>query len=252
MKTYANPTTAPAGTRVYTVRGGFGADGTRVYATVTGYAHGGGSIGVRYDNGGTDVGPVAHKAWIVAEDETPATETPATEAPATEVDPRTATPEGRVTLALIDDPAVLAAERAVERAQRGLADAIRASDAALAAVRADENPATVADWYAAECARDAARYRLDAAKATLAMERANARRVAWSNEAALARAKARLAAEPAEPAAPARTCRDCGAPLEPNGSAWVDARPGDDGGTYDLCPERWDETTDTDHGHRPA
>lgn len=55
-----------------------------------------------------------------------------------------------------------------------------------------------------------------------------------------------------EPEAPARTCRDCGAPLEANGSAWIDARSGDDGGTYDLCPERWDEATDTDHGHRPA
>lgn len=57
---------------------------------------------------------------------------------------------------------------------------------------------------------------------------------------------------PVTSATPTRTCRDCGAPLERNGNTWVDARSGDDGGTYDLCPERWDEATDTDHGHRPG
>lgn len=33
------------------------------------------------------------------------------------------------------------------------------------------------------------------------------------------------------------TCRRCGCPLEYETSAgWVDARSGDDGGTYDWCP----------------
>ncbi|MFB7890359.1 hypothetical protein ACFCZ3_20135 [Cellulosimicrobium cellulans] len=77
MQTYANPTTAPAGTRVFTRRGGYGAHGERVEATVTGYTSNGDSIGVRYDSGSTALGPVAHKAWIVVEDEAPAEETPA-------------------------------------------------------------------------------------------------------------------------------------------------------------------------------
>jgi len=49
-----------------------------------------------------------------------------------------------------------------------------------------------------------------------------------------------------------RTCRDCGAPLEPARTQWVDARSGDDGGTYDICPARFDARWPDDaHGHRP-
>jgi len=60
---------------------------------------------------------------------------------------------------------------------------------------------------------------------------------------------------PAEPYPPRGVCTACGAPLELLGEGrsaiWVDARSGDDGGTYDICPERYDEATDTQHGHTP-
>lgn len=49
---------------------------------------------------------------------------------------------------------------------------------------------------------------------------------------------------------PARTCSACGAPLESvDGVGIVDARSGDDGGTYDICPARYVEATDTQRGH---
>lgn len=42
-------------------------------------------------------------------------------------------------------------------------------------------------------------------------------------------------------------CKDCGAPLEDG----VDARSGDDGGTYDVCPERYEPwPADEQHPHR--
>lgn len=45
------------------------------------------------------------------------------------------------------------------------------------------------------------------------------------------------------------TCRDCDAPIRTEvGIGWVDARSGDDGGTFDECPGR------EEYGmpHRPA
>jgi hypothetical protein len=47
-----------------------------------------------------------------------------------------------------------------------------------------------------------------------------------------------------------RVCRDCGAPLESNGDRWVDARSGDDGGTFDVCPANYDDATNTQGRHR--
>ena len=45
-------------------------------------------------------------------------------------------------------------------------------------------------------------------------------------------------------------CTACGAPLETiPGVGLVDARSGDIGGTYDICPERYDEVTDTQGRH---
>lgn len=44
-------------------------------------------------------------------------------------------------------------------------------------------------------------------------------------------------------------CSACGCPLESAGDRWVDARSGDDGGTYDICPARYVESTDTQRGH---
>ncbi|WP_144722226.1 SprT family zinc-dependent metalloprotease [Cellulosimicrobium sp. TH-20] len=76
-KTYANAETAPAGTRVYRIRPLVDGGRTKDYATVTGYVHGGESIGVRYDGGGTSVSPVAHKAYIVADEEVEAPAAPA-------------------------------------------------------------------------------------------------------------------------------------------------------------------------------
>lgn len=46
------------------------------------------------------------------------------------------------------------------------------------------------------------------------------------------------------------TCRDCGAPLESSRDGWVDARSGDEGGTFDICPARYDAETDLNRGHR--
>jgi hypothetical protein len=46
-----------------------------------------------------------------------------------------------------------------------------------------------------------------------------------------------------------RGCRDCGALIEYDGDRWVDVAIG---GTFDICPARYDESTDTDHGHRPS
>lgn len=47
---------------------------------------------------------------------------------------------------------------------------------------------------------------------------------------------------------PEATCRRCGAPLERGSRDWVDARSGDDGGTYDVCPEAFDD----EHPNRKA
>lgn len=35
----------------------------------------------------------------------------------------------------------------------------------------------------------------------------------------------------------ARTCKHCAAALDREGDLWVDALSGDEGGTYDLCPD---------------
>ncbi len=226
MTTYANPTTAPAGTRVYTVRGGYGADGTRVYATVTGYVHGGESIGVRYDNGATAVTPVSHKAYIVEDD-------------------RPATPEGRVTLAVQSDPAVAAAERAVERAERLHADASSTAADALTAAQTAPSAAATATYHAASYGKIEARHRLTAAQATLAMERANARRRAWQEEALRAHAAAKAERAAArdemfalapETVAPVETftCTACGDAEHP-------VTPGDDDSLWCECGARLDE-----------
>lgn len=55
--TYADPTTAPAGTRVQ--------DSAGTLATVTGFTLDGSSVGVRFDDGGTHVAPVSHRRWTV-------------------------------------------------------------------------------------------------------------------------------------------------------------------------------------------
>jgi len=226
--TYAAPTAAPAGTRVYTIRGGFGADGTRVYATVTGYTPSGDSIGVRYDNGGTAVSPVAHKAYIVVEDETPAE-------PVEAAEPETFTCEcgdAEYPLTPGDDESTWCecGARLDEQRER-IAD--RAPCEVCGAPSTDETQDVSADgpWFAvcSDACADKALAHVDGCDCTPCEEE-----------------------RATEPAAPARTCRDCGAPLESNGTTWVDARSGDDGGTYDLCPERWDEATATDHGHRAA
>lgn len=51
-----------------------------------------------------------------------------------------------------------------------------------------------------------------------------------------------------------KTCRHCGATIEDYGDiGWVDVVSGDDGGTYDICPERYDaRTDDRNGGHQPA
>jgi hypothetical protein len=50
-----------------------------------------------------------------------------------------------------------------------------------------------------------------------------------------------------------RTCRYCGADIESMGPdiGWVDTLSGDDGGTYDICPERYDAESDTQGAHAP-
>lgn len=50
-----------------------------------------------------------------------------------------------------------------------------------------------------------------------------------------------------------RVCRHCGEQIEHlDGVGWVETRSGDEGGTYDICPERYDEATDTQGAHQPA
>lgn len=65
-------------------------------------------------------------------------------------------------------------------------------------------------------------------------------------------ADTRWAAQHPEDTTPtARTCTACGATIEPGPGVWVDTRSGDDGGTYDICPARYDESTNTSGTHRP-
>lgn len=45
-------------------------------------------------------------------------------------------------------------------------------------------------------------------------------------------------------------CKDCEAPLESTDGMWVDARSGDEGGTFDICPARYDAREDGPYGHR--
>ena len=40
-------------------------------------------------------------------------------------------------------------------------------------------------------------------------------------------------------------CTACGATVEWLGEYWADVVSGDDGGTFDICPERFDAQTDT-------
>lgn len=48
-----------------------------------------------------------------------------------------------------------------------------------------------------------------------------------------------------------KTCKHCGTVVERiPGVGWVDARSGDDGGTYDACPERFDSETNESLPHR--
>jgi len=46
-----------------------------------------------------------------------------------------------------------------------------------------------------------------------------------------------------------RVCGFCDCTLESAGDRWVDATIG---GTYDICPERYDELTDTHGSHWPG
>jgi hypothetical protein len=46
-----------------------------------------------------------------------------------------------------------------------------------------------------------------------------------------------------------RLCRHCGATLDKESAGWVDARSGDDGGTYDICPDNGG--TNGAGGHEP-
>jgi hypothetical protein len=66
---------------------------------------------------------------------------------------------------------------------------------------------------------------------------------------ALALSAALDAAEPADadPESEVRTCTACGEPVEfYEGTGWVEVAPD---GHYDLCPERYDEATNTERGH---
>jgi hypothetical protein len=49
------------------------------------------------------------------------------------------------------------------------------------------------------------------------------------------------------------TCKHCGEQIEDMGPGvgWVETRPGDDGGTYDVCTETWDEKYERHLRHEP-
>lgn len=46
------------------------------------------------------------------------------------------------------------------------------------------------------------------------------------------------------------TCRSCGEVVEWESDRWVTARSGDDGGTYDYCPESSDQKHSCRHGRQ--
>jgi hypothetical protein len=49
-----------------------------------------------------------------------------------------------------------------------------------------------------------------------------------------------------------RICQHCGEQIEHlDGVGWVETRSGDEGGTYDICPERYDEANDEHGTHQP-